>query len=112
MQASHVAAAAAGAGAVAAVLAALATIWRLGILPTYRLGRRVDIFLDDWFGEPARPGRPGVPSMPARIATVEEDLARLREDLADHLEESTADRADLRARIVAEADDHDRLAGG
>jgi predicted acylesterase/phospholipase RssA len=60
-------------GAICAAIAAIGLVAR-GI---YRFLRRVDAFLTDWNGEPARPGREARPSMPERVARVETRLTQL-----------------------------------
>lgn len=55
------------AGAVAVALAALGVVLR----SVYRAWKRVDAFLEDWAGEPARPGRDEVPAMPVRVKNLE-----------------------------------------
>ena len=60
-----------GGGCVA--LAAISAVAR----GTYRMWKRLDAFLEDWNGEPARPGRDRSPSMPERMAGVEKRLIKL-----------------------------------
>lgn len=55
------------AGAVAVALTALGAVLR-GV---YRAWKRIDAFLEDWAGEPARPGRDEVPPMPVRVKNLE-----------------------------------------
>jgi hypothetical protein len=62
-------------GAVCVALAAIGVVAR-GI---YRFLQRVNAFLEDWNGEPARPGRAERPSMPARMTGVENRLTKLEE---------------------------------
>lgn len=85
--------------ALAAIAAALATLWKTIGAPAHRLGKRVAEFLDDWNGEPARPGRPAIKPMPARIASLEEKIECLSTKMHTFQDESSADRADLRARL-------------
>lgn len=62
-----------GLGAVCVALAAIGVLAR----GMYRGWKRVDAFLEDWNGEPARPGRAEVPAMPKRMKQVEERLTKL-----------------------------------
>ncbi|WP_020385877.1 hypothetical protein [Kribbella catacumbae] len=62
-------------GAVCAALIPVTLVAR-GI---YRAWKRVDAFLEDWNGEPARPGRAEVPAMPKRMQLVEDRLTKLEE---------------------------------
>lgn len=55
--------------AIVAIIALLACV--------YRAWRKVDAFLEDWNGEPARAGRDGRPSMPERMAGVEKRLTQV-----------------------------------
>lgn len=57
-------------GALAVALTALGLLMRA----VYRAWKKVDAFLEDWNGEPARPGRAARPSMPARMAAVEKQV--------------------------------------
>lgn len=47
----------------------------------WSMWRRVDSFLADWFGEPARPGWAARPSMPERVTALEADLAHVKEQV-------------------------------
>lgn len=58
------------AGAIAGALLAVGGLTRA----MWRAWSRVDAFLADWFGEPARPGHEAVPSMPERMTFVEKRL--------------------------------------
>lgn len=55
------------AGGVAVALTALGVLVR----SVYRAWKRIDAFLEDWAGEPARPGRDEVPAMPVRVKNLE-----------------------------------------
>jgi hypothetical protein len=60
-------------GALCVALAAVAVVCR----SVYRTLRRVDAFLEDWNGEPARAGREARPSMPERVTAVEKRLTKV-----------------------------------
>ena len=96
--------------AVAAVVAALMTIFKFVIKPVHRFMVRVTYFLDDWFGEDARPGHNEVKPMPERIATLEQSHAELSEDMRAAVQESMEDRRLLHQRLDDLATHH--LDGG
>lgn len=54
-------------GAVCVALGAIGVVVRA----VWRGWRKVDAFLEDWNGEPARAGRQGRPSMPERVTSLE-----------------------------------------
>lgn len=60
-------------GALAVALVAIAALMR----SVYRAWKKVDAFLEDWNGEPARAGRDGRPSMPERMDKVEKRLTQV-----------------------------------
>lgn len=66
--------------AIGAAAGALLTILGLTALLGRRMWKawqRLDAFLSDWFGEPARPGRARVPSMPERVAQLEQRVGNV-----------------------------------
>jgi hypothetical protein len=65
-------------GGLCVALAAIAVALRA----VYRAWKKVDAFLEDWNGEPARPGRAEVPAMPARVAKLETTVAAVDKRLA------------------------------
>jgi hypothetical protein len=46
-----------------------------------RIGRRVDDFMDDWYGEPERPGVPARPGLMERVGGIEDRLGRVEHEL-------------------------------
>lgn len=67
-------AAGAAAGAVLAIVGLAAVLGR-----RMRNGwRRLDAFLEDWNGVPARPGRRAVPSMPERVSQLEQGMSAIK----------------------------------
>lgn len=58
------------AGAGLAVTTLIVTVGR----PLRRLGRWLDEFREDWYGQPARPGRAAIPGIPERLARIEGEL--------------------------------------
>lgn len=60
-------------GAIAVAVVAILALMR----SVYRAWKRIDAFLEDWNGEPARPGREKRPSMPERVARVEDRLTQV-----------------------------------
>ena len=63
--------------ALTAALAAIAV--RRSVKPTMT---RLEHFIDDWNGQPARPGFKAIPSFPERMETVETATARNAQDIA------------------------------
>jgi hypothetical protein len=55
---------------------ALALLWKGGTW-LMRIIRRIQDFLDDWNGEPARPGVPARPGFPDRIAALEAESSQV-----------------------------------
>lgn len=49
----------------------------------WRTVKRIQDFLDDWQGEPARPGVPARPGFPDRIAALEEQVTGLAAQVAE-----------------------------
>lgn len=66
------------AGAAAAALTAILVFVMKVVRPVRRAWRRLDDFLGDWFGEPARPGQSARPGVMERLARVEERTAELK----------------------------------
>ena len=64
-------------GALAVALVAVGAFFRA----VFRAWKKVDAFLEDWNGEPARAGREPRPSMPARMAHVELELGQVKDRL-------------------------------
>ena len=60
---------------VAAILSALAVIWRMVVKPMRLLADRHGEFLDDWQGVPARPGVPERVGVMAHLALHDDVLA-------------------------------------
>lgn len=58
----------------------LARIWRR----VRALAQRVEDFLEDWNGTPARPGVPARAGVMARLERVEERLARVEHETTDN----------------------------
>ncbi|WP_424639937.1 hypothetical protein [Embleya sp. AB8] len=58
----------------------LAALWRLRRV-VVRTGRRVETFMDDWYGEEGRPGVPARPGLMERVGGMEERLARMEHEL-------------------------------
>ena len=66
-------------GAVAAMLGVVALLWKWPLGPMFRwfreLGRRLDMFWGDWFGQEDRPGVPGRPGVMTQLADQRQQLA-------------------------------------
>lgn len=59
----------------AAVVSALTAVLFRPARSLWRLFRRVDAFLEDWNGEPARPGREKQPGVMERLEVIEDQGA-------------------------------------
>lgn len=68
----------------------------------FRTLKRIQRFLDDWQGEPARPGVEARPGFPKRIATLEGEVAGVRAIVSNGLS-STVD--DIQRRL-GRVEDH------
>lgn len=64
-------------GAVAAALTAIVTALYVGGRWVWRTLRRVDEWLDDWYGDPGRPGVPARLGVPERLARLEEQVTTI-----------------------------------
>lgn len=85
-------------GAVAAALAGLCTVvWRV-VRWAVLLGRKVNTFIDDFYGEEARPGVPARPGLLERVGGVEETLAGVVHELHPNDGGSLRDAVDLANR--------------
>jgi hypothetical protein len=95
-------------GIATAAIGVAAALWRLarGVV---RTGRRVDQFMDDWYGESARPGVPARPSMMERVSGIETRLGRVEHELHPNDGASLRDAVDRTnrrlARLCPECDD-------
>lgn len=70
----------------AAILVALATIYRVGVRPIVQVGLEVRELLRDLRGYPGRPGHPPVPGMVERVNVNTGKLDQLAGALEEHLE--------------------------
>ena len=48
------------------------------------VGRQIDTFKEDWFGDPPRPGYKGRLSVPERLALVEEEIREIKFNVTPH----------------------------
>ncbi|MFI1956129.1 hypothetical protein ACH437_30545 [Streptomyces xinghaiensis] len=94
-------------GAVSLLGGLVAVVWRL-VRGAARFGRRVNEFIDDWRGEPARPGVPPRPGVMERMGRLEErmggvegDLQRIKHELYPDSGASLRDAVDLANRRLA-----------
>lgn len=82
---------------IAALIAGLAGFGGLGTLgwrlvrAGWRFARRVDDFLTDWFGEPARDGRDAQPGVMARLQVVERRVERVESEVVINAGQSLKD---------------------
>lgn len=73
-----------GGGALAAALLAVAGVLALlyrTVIAANRTWRRVQDFLDDWRGEPARPGVPARQGIMARLEWIEQRVAMVEREV-------------------------------
>ncbi|MEU6928932.1 hypothetical protein AB0A05_07185 [Streptomyces sp. NPDC046374] len=81
-------------GGVITLLAGAGTAaWRVARTGV-RLGRRVDQFMDDWYGEEARPGVPGRPGVMERMGGIEDRIGRVEHELYPNSGGSLRDAVD------------------
>lgn len=81
-------------GAITLLVGAGAAAWRV-VRGGLRLGRRVDLFMDDWYGEEERPGVPGRPGVMERVSGIEDRLTRVEHELYPNSGGSLRDAVDL-----------------
>lgn len=93
------------AGIIAGGLGLVGVIGRAGKW-MLRTIRRVQNFLDDWNGEPARPGVEARPGFPDRLAALEVEVAAVRKLVSNGLSSNVAD---IQARVTRV---EERLNGG
>lgn len=96
-------------GGAVTILAGVGTVvWR-AVRGMVRLAGRVDDFMDDWAGEPARAGVPGRPGVMERVSAIEERLQRVEHELYPNSGGSLRDAVDQAnerlARLCPELDD-------
>ncbi|GGX37779.1 hypothetical protein [Streptomyces chryseus] len=80
-------------GAVTMLLALGTAAWRL-MRGGVRIAKRVDYFIDDWYGEPGRPGIPDRPGVMERIGGIEDRLTRVEHELYPNSGGSLRDAVD------------------
>ncbi|MFD6936251.1 hypothetical protein ACFWAP_08880 [Streptomyces goshikiensis] len=81
-------------GAIALLVGAGTAAWRV-VGAGVRLGRRVDQFMDDWYGEEGRPGVPDRPGVMERMSGIEDRLRRFEHELYPNSGGSLRDAVDL-----------------
>jgi hypothetical protein len=69
----------------AAILLALATVYRVGVRPIVQVGLEVRELLRDLRGYPGRPGHPAVPGLVERVGVNTSKLDSLAGSLEEHL---------------------------
>lgn len=80
-------------GAITVVSGLLAGLWRLG-RGVVRTAHRMNEFMDDWYGEPARAGVPARPGVLERVAGMESRLGRMEHELHPNAGGSLRDAVD------------------
>ena len=100
---------------VAAILSALAVIWRMVVKPLRLLADRHGEFLDDWQGVPARPGVPERVGVMAHLALHDDVLAEIRGQVYPNGGSSMRDSMDrvevTLNRHLADPEAHHRMHG-
>ncbi|WP_129308006.1 hypothetical protein [Streptomyces sp. L2] len=79
-------------GAVA-IAGALALVWRV-VQTVHRIARRVDDFVDDWQGVPARPGVAERPGVMDRLDRIEGRITGMEHELRPNSGRSLRDAVD------------------
>jgi hypothetical protein len=87
-------------GIAPAATGVVAALWRLA-RSAARTGRRVDRFMDDYYGEPARPGVPARPGLMERVGGIEDRLGRVEHELHPNDGASLRDAVDRTNRRLA-----------
>ncbi|WP_018559286.1 MULTISPECIES: hypothetical protein [unclassified Streptomyces] len=100
-------------GALAAATAAICTVvWKV-VRWAVLLGRKVNFFIDDFYGEAARPGVPARPGLLERVSGVEETLAGVVHELHPNDGGSLRDAVDQANRRLRQmCPDCDQEEGG
>ncbi|MFE2541679.1 hypothetical protein [Actinacidiphila glaucinigra] len=97
----------------AAVAGSCAVVWKI-VRWAVLLGRRINQFIDDFYGEQARPGLPARPGLLERVSGVEKMLAGVVHELPPNDGGSLRDAVDLanrRLRLMCPDCDHDQEGG-
>ncbi|MFE6549635.1 hypothetical protein ACFVHS_14750 [Streptomyces sp. NPDC057746] len=87
-------------GLLTALVGVAAAVWRV-VRAGLRFFRRVELFMDDWYGEPARPGVPGRPGVMERVSGIDDRLTRVEHELQPNSGQSLRDAVDLANRRLA-----------
>lgn len=87
-----------GIGAIATIIAAVFTAIRSG----GRKAKKIDDFLEDWYGEPERPGVPARPGVMERLAMHGADIATIKGELTTNGGKSLKDKVNSTdARLIS-----------
>lgn len=86
-------------GLLTAMAGGVAAVWRV-TRAVARTGRRVDDFMDDWYGEAARPGVPARPGVLERVGGIEDRLERVEHQLHPNEGASLRDAVDRANRSL------------
>ncbi|MFE0545228.1 hypothetical protein [Streptomyces sp. NPDC058891] len=87
-------------GLLTALVGVAVAVWRV-VRAGLRFFRRVELFMDDWYGEPARPGVPGRPGVMERVSGIDDRLTRVEHELQPNSGQSLRDAVDLANRRLA-----------
>ncbi|MEZ7005810.1 hypothetical protein [Streptomyces sp. AD55] len=81
-------------GAITVLAGVVTVVWR-AVRGLAHFARRVEQFMDDWAGQPARAGVPVRPGVMERMAGMEERLGRVEHELYPNTGHSLRDAVDL-----------------
>ncbi|MGW2074300.1 hypothetical protein ACWCPK_38690 [Streptomyces sp. NPDC001953] len=87
-------------GLLTALVGVAAAVWRV-VRAGLRFFHRAELFMDDWYGEPARPGVPGRPGVMERVSGIDDRLTRVEHELQPNSGQSLRDAVDLANRRLA-----------
>ena len=88
--ASPAAAVALVAGLILTTATIIGLLWKVIVRPLRTVSRRIQDFLDDWFGEEPRPGQPERPGAMARLAQLENNGGGSMRDTVDKIDATLA----------------------
>ncbi|TFV33249.1 hypothetical protein E4K10_30985 [Streptomyces sp. T1317-0309] len=87
-------------GVLTALVGVVAAVWRV-VRAGLRFFRRVELFMDDWYGEEDRPGVPGRPGVLERMHSFDARLSRVEHELQPNSGQSLRDAVDLANQRLA-----------
>lgn len=91
------------AGAIVVIGGALAALTKWVLAPLFRGGKKISMFLDDFFGEPAREGVDARPGLMARVASIERSTESAKFHLGNGNPVPLRDVVEAQGKVI---DDH------